>query len=605
MTARSPEPASPASESTRVRVLPAAVAARIAAGEVVERPASVVKELVENALDAGARRVTVELEDGGLGLIRVADDGCGMVEADAVLAFTRHATSKLQTIEDLDRLATLGFRGEALPSIAAVAAVELTTRVRDAVAAVYVRTADGRVAEVRAAGAPAGTTVTVRGLFAPVPARRKFLKSVATEVGHVADLMARQALARVDVHLRVLHQGREVAAYRPVATLEERVRQVFGAERARGGRPFAEERLGMRVEGFAFSPQASFASSRYLQTFVNGRAARDRGLQHAVVHGYGSLIPRGRWPGAVVCLTVPPADVDVNVHPAKHEVRFRVARVVHDTVAATIRSAVAPVARESAAVRENGVAEALERYVASAPSRGATLLGGAHAHPAAPFARVPGGFVPASTAPPVADTIRPAPVSAGRYADLRFVGQVFRGYLVCEGRDRLVLIDQHAAHERLAFDALSAQYRRGGVERQTLLLPLTVELGAGRSETLAAAAADLLGLGFEVEPFGDATVLVRSVPALLGSADPRLLIEDLAESLEEVDARHAASGVAEAILARVACHSVVRVGRTLQPAEVQALLADLDTHAHGGSCAHGRPVSVEFSRAQVERMFGR
>jgi DNA mismatch repair protein MutL len=361
----------------------------------------------------------------------------------------------------------------------------------------------------------------------------------------------------------------------------------------------------MRVEGFAFSPQASFASSRYLQTFVNGRAARDRGLQHAVVHGYGSLIPRGRWPGAVVCLTVPPADVDVNVHPAKHEVRFRVARVVHDTVAATIRSAVAPVARESAAVRENGVAEALERYVASAPPRGATLLGGAHVHPAAPSPRVPGGFVPASAATPLAGMIRPAPVSAGRYAELRFVGQVFRGYLVCEGRDRLVLIDQHAAHERLAFDALSAQYRAGGVERQTLLLPLTVELGAGRSEVLAAAAADLLGLGFEVEPFGDATVLVRSVPALLGSADPRLLIEDLAESLEEVDARHAASGVAEAILARVACHSVVRVGRTLQPAEVQALLADLDAHAHGGSCAHGRPVSVEFSRAQVERMFGR
>jgi DNA mismatch repair protein MutL len=308
----------------------------------------------------------------------------------------------------------------------------------------------------------------------------------------------------------------------------------------------------------------------------------------------------------VVCLTVPPADVDVNVHPAKHEVRFRVARVVHDTVAAAIRSAVAPIARETAAARENGVAEALERYVASAPPRGATLLGGPHVHPAAPpLPRAPSGFAPAGLGTAMAGGIRPAPVSAGRYADLRFVGQVFRGYLVCEGRDRLVLIDQHAAHERLAFDALSAQYRAGGVERQTLLLPLTVELGAGRSEALAAAAADLLALGFEVEPFGEATVLVRSVPALLGSADPRLLIEDLAESLEEVDARHAATGVAEAVLARVACHSVVRVGRSLQPAEVQALLADLDGHAHGGSCAHGRPVSVEFSRAQVERMFGR
>jgi len=592
--------AAPGAARPRVQVLAEAVAAEIAAGEVVERPASVVKELVENALDAGARRVTVELEDGGLSLIRVSDDGCGMVDEDALLAFTRHATSKLRTAEDLARVLTLGFRGEALPSIAAVAAVELTSRVRDALAGVSVRAAPGRPPEARAAGTPAGTIVAVRDLFASVPARRKFLKSVATELGHVADLIARHALAAVDVHFRLLQQGREVAVYPPVATLAERVRQVFGAERVRGGRAFADERLGMRVEGFAFSPQVSFASARYVHALVNGRAVRDRGLQHAIVHGYGSLIPRGRWPGAVVRLALPPADVDVNVHPAKHEVRFRVARVVHDTVAAAIRGAVATGGGGPAETRASAVAEALARYVASAPAPAASLLAGDA--PAA--ARAPGRREDGPR--PVAPAPRAAPAAAGGgLGGLRFVGQVFRGYIVCEGHDRLVLIDQHAAHERIALEHLRAERRRGAVERQSLLMPLPVELGAGRTEALAAAAGELAALGFEVEPFGEGTVLVRAVPALLGAADPRVVVEDVADALQEGGAARAAEEAAEAVLGRIACHSVVRVGRALQPAEVQALLADLDGLTHGSSCAHGRPVSVEFSRGQVERMFGR
>jgi DNA mismatch repair protein MutL len=591
----------------KVAVLADGVAAKIAAGEVVERPASVVKELLENALDAGARRVTIELEEGGLRLIRVTDDGCGMGEADAVLAFTRHATSKLRCVEDLDRIATLGFRGEALPSIAAVASVELTSRIPDHDAGVLVRTDDaGTVGEVRAAGAPAGTMVAVRDLFASVPARRKFLRAPATELGHIADLVAKQALARLDVHFRLVHQGRDVVVYPAVATLDARARQVFGAERVRGGRGFRDERLGMRIDGFAFSPQVSFASGRYLHALVNGRAVRDRGLQHGVVQGYGSLIPRGRWPGAVVRLEVPPADVDVNVHPAKHEVRFRVARVVHDTVAAAVRRAVATGDETAREAHRDAVADALGRYVAGRPAAEPRLplSGGAAAPRGAVGAFTAADPVAAAATVAAPTTARPA-TGDERLSELRFVGQVFRGYLVCEGRDRLVLVDQHAAHERVALERLLAEYHAGAVERQTLLMPATVELGSGRAEAVVEGAAALTALGFEIEPFGDGTVLVRAVPALLGDADPRLAVEDVADGLLELGSHAPAAEAAEAVLGRIACHSVVRVGQTLQPAEVAALLAALETITHGSSCAHGRPVSVEFSRGQVERMFGR
>ena len=284
----------PLVSTRRIHVLPDVLANQIAAGEVVERPASVVKELVENALDAGARRIVVELEDGGTKLIRVTDDGDGMSAEDAPLAFLRHATSKIRDQDDLWRIGTLGFRGEALPSIAAVATVELVTRARGSETGVTVRAEAGRVVDVHESGAASGTMVTVRDLFAPVPARRKFLKSVATELGHVVELLTRISLSVPELHLRLLHQGREVTVHLPVATLAERARQVFGAERARGGRSFTDERLGITIEGFAFSPHLSFASARYVYQYVNGRSIRDRALQHAVAEGIRELDPA--WP---------------------------------------------------------------------------------------------------------------------------------------------------------------------------------------------------------------------------------------------------------------------------------------------------------------------
>jgi DNA mismatch repair protein MutL len=580
-------------------VLSEVLANQIAAGEVVERPASVVKELIENALDAGARRIVVELEDGGTRLIRVTDDGEGMSADDAPIAFERHATSKIRAQEDLWRIGTLGFRGEALPSIAAVAAVELVTRTRDAATGTLVRTESGRVVAVHESGAATGTMVSVRDLFAPVPARRKFLKSVTTELGHVVDLVTRISLAAPAVHVRLLHQGREVLVHPPVATLAERARQVFGTERVRGGRSFSDERLGITVEGFAFSPHLSFASARYVHQYVNGRAVRDRALQHAVGEGYASLIPRGRWPGAVVMLRLQPADVDVNVHPAKHEVRFRLAHVIHDTVLGAIRHALKGVSGLGESERDD-VATALRTYALRGTSFGAPML--------ADTTSAPAGWSTASPAAPLVREAGPAAAPAwsrSTFASLRFVGQVLRGYLVCEGGERIVLIDQHAAHERVAFERLRAEHAGGAIERQALLLPRSVDLTPPQIEALQNAADQLAALGFEIEPFGEQAFLVRAVPALLGQDDPRLLLEDLADGLASVGSHLSAAEALDAVLGRIACHSVIRVGRTLAAPEVERLLADLDALTFGSNCPHGRPVSVEFSRGQIERMFGR
>jgi DNA mismatch repair protein MutL len=582
------------------------LANQIAAGEVVERPASVVKELVENALDAGARRIVVELEEGGTKRITVTDDGVGMLPDEAPLAFLRHATSKIREQADLWRIGTLGFRGEALPSIAAVAEVELTSRARGTDTGVRVRAEAGRVVDVHETGAAEGTMVTVRDLFAPVPARRKFLKSLQTELGHVVDLLTRIALGVPGVHVRLLHQGREIAVHPPVATLAERARQVFGADRVRGGRSFVDERLGITIEGFAFSPHLSFASARYVHQYVNGRPVRDRAVQHAVSEGYASLIPRGRWPGAIVKLTLPPTDVDVNVHPAKHEVRFRLAHVVHDTVLGALRRTLAGASglgEEAAAP----VATALRTYTLRSSPPTSSLFP-ARTSGGAPWSTAPAATEPAGhvhEAPPVPAATDVLVTDASGYTALRFVGQVFRGYLVCEGPDRVVLVDQHAAHERVAFERLRAQHRAGAIERQALLLPMTADLDPAQTEAVQARLDDLAALGFEIEPFGEQAFLVRAVPALLGHDDPRLLLEDLADGLAAVGSHLSAAEALETVLGRIACHSVIRVGRSLTAGEVAQLLTDLDALTYGSNCPHGRPVSVEFSRGQIERMFGR
>ena len=567
----------------KIAVLPTEVQGQIAAGEVVERPASVVKELVENALDAGARHVDVRLAGGGLDLIAVRDDGEGMSADDAVLAFARHATSKLARAEDLPEVTTLGFRGEALPSIAAVGRVRMVTRRAGEAGAVAVEADVAGARGAGAAGAPPGTTLEVRDLFADTPARRKFLRTAATEVGHVVDALTRLAVASPAVGFRLEHDGREILALPPVREPRQRLVQVLGRERAAELVPVEAASGGYAVHGFLAPPRTTVASARLVWTYVAigrpgaGRWIRDRLLLRAVLDGYESLLLRGRYPIAVLFLGVPPGEVDVNVHPAKLEVRFRRPAAVHQLVVPAIR------ARLTAALAP-----------APAPAQAWTV---AEAPPAY------GAHVAAPTAPVEQPGLWAA--AARGFASLRFIGQIFDGYLLCEGDGRVVLIDQHAAHERVVFERLRAEQRAGGVARDPLLVPETIELPAADAAALAEHADVLARAGLEGEPFGERTFLVRTVPRLVRGRDVGALVRALASDLAEDGATGAAERATDAALATIACHSVVRVGQRLDAAEVHALLSAMDGVEISAHCPHGRPVAAELGRAQLEALFRR
>jgi len=564
----------------KIAILPPAVQGQIAAGEVIERPASVVKELVENALDAGARHVDVRLAAGGLELIAVRDDGEGMAAEDALVAFARHATSKLARAEDLLAVTTLGFRGEALPSIAAVARVRLVTRRVVEAGGVAVEADAGGTRPAGAAGAPAGTSVEVRELFAATPARRKFLRGAATEVGHVVDVLTRLAVASPAVGVRLEHDGREVLAFPPVGDVRQRLVQVLGRERAAGLVSVEAAAGGYGLAGFLAPPRETLASARLVWTYVaiggaaSGRWVRDRLLLHAVLDGYASLVMRGRYPIAVLFLAVPPGEVDVNVHPAKLEVRFRTPAAVHQLMVPALRArlaaALAPLPGTPAAV----VREATPVYAAPPPRE------------------------------PPAQTPLWAPAPHG-FASLRFIGQIFDGYLLCEGEGRVVLIDQHAAHERVVFERLRAECRAGGVARDRLLVPETIALAAAESAVLVEHAGALAAAGLEGEPFGDGTFLLRTVPRLLRGRDVGALVRAVAAELVEEGASAAVERATDAALATVACHGVVRVGQRLGAAEAQALLAAMDGVEISAHCPHGRPVASELPRAQLEALFRR
>ncbi|HSP95863.1 MAG TPA: DNA mismatch repair endonuclease MutL [Candidatus Dormibacteraeota bacterium] len=589
-----------ASGGRRVRVLPAEIADQIAAGEVVERPASVVKELIENALDAGSRRIAVDLEQAGTALIAVVDDGEGMGADDAVTAFARHATSKLHSVDDLSAIATLGFRGEALASIAAVSRTTLITRRGGELAGTRVVMEHGRQLEAREVGTPVGTRVEVAELFGNVPARRKFLKAPATEVGHVSELVTRTALAWPQVGFTLRHGGRVLVELAAVADDAERIRQVFGRERATAMLPFAHRAGGALVHGWLSDSHLSLPSPRQLYTYVNRRYVRDKLVTHALLAGYSTLLMHGRYPAAAVFVEVPCAEVDVNVHPAKSEVRFRHGGAVHELLA-------------------RGVQARLRDQRSEAPR--STVGLGAVAPPQIPL-RMPPRAEGATAVPPplrLVDLPAPAPyrpsaplpaveadeAPAGFFAALRPLGQVFEGYLICEGREQLVLIDQHAAHERVTFERLRSAYASGLVPRQQLLVPAVVELGPREAALLGEQIDTLDAVGFEVEAYGGGAFAVRAVPALLADSDAVGLLRDVATDLVDVGRSRRLDQAAEAVLSRLACHSAVRVGQNMGPAQMRALLQAMDAVDFSGNCPHGRPAFLVLSRGDLERWFKR
>jgi DNA mismatch repair protein MutL len=590
----------------RVRPLPEALIDQIAAGEVVERPASVVKELVENSLDAGARELRIEVRGGGRDWIAVSDDGTGMDPADARLALQRHATSKIASADDLQRIASYGFRGEALPAIASVSRLRLRTRTRQSPSGWEIRVEAGRLVEEGEAAGPPGTRVEVADLFAAVPARRKFLKSVATEWGHLSDWLARSALARPDVHFEVRRDDRPAFAWPAVSDPLERVAAVIGEEEA-AALVAVDLALGpLRVAGFASRPDRHRPNLGAIHLFVNGRAVRDRVLQHALVDVYRDVLPRGRFPSAVLFLELPAEQVDVNVHPAKWEVRFADPQAVHRAVRAAVSRGLegrrwlgAP-----AAVREASAPEAVGEGGASWPARTAAGSGQGDWVFAAP-AR--GGDAAASAVDRAPES---GPRPALRFAEQRLLGQALATYLVLETGQGLLLVDQHAAHERVLYERLRLEWRERSVASQGLLVPVPVSLDPASGAALADALPGLGRLGFDVEPFGDSSFAVRGIPALLAGCDPADLLRELAAELAAGEARGLAGerpslAAADRLFAGLACHAARRKGELLPPPEQQALLAALDAIPWAPTCPHGRPVAVPVEIAELERRFAR
>lgn len=605
--------------ATRIAVMAPRLASQIAAGEVVERPASAVKELVENAIDAGATRCDVEIEGGGISRISVSDDGSGMGRADAILSLERHATSKLTAIEDLSRMTTYGFRGEALPSIASVSRLRIRTRTASEDSATQVDVEGGGRPAVSPAGAAVGTTVEVRDLFFNVAARRKFLRSAGTESGHVADVVETAALAAPGVTFTLTRDGRRVREWLRAGSREERVRSMLGDALS----ACAGQRGPLTVEAYLSRPEQARTGAGGLRLFVNDRAVRDRALLMTVAQAYGSVLERGRYPRGVVYLLLPPELVDVNVHPQKAEVRFADPRAVTDAVYQVLGGELARAFSLPAPSRSPWTRREPETTPrAPVPARDLPA-GTGHAGDMRGFAvRDPGPereseidttpSVVASSSEPaegapllVADASLPlAPSPSVRWASLVFLAQVRETYLVCEGAEGLYVIDQHAAAERVNFDRLRRQYRSRAVPAQALLFPLTLPVTPVEAEVVEERAADFSGLGIDVRVRGPEMISVHSIPRLLTRASPEQLVRDLLSEFLR-SGRRAFSDAVDLALATMACHGSIRAGDRISPSEASALLGALDSADFAGHCPHGRPVVSFMSFRELERKVGR
>ena len=584
-----------------IRVLSEEVASQIAAGEVVERPSSVVKELVENSIDAGAQDVRVETRAGGKQFIRVTDDGCGVAAAEVEVAFHRHSTSKLTTANDLNDITTLGFRGEALASIAAVSRMTFVTRAAEEQVGTLLRLEGGRVVARQESGRPSGTAVTVEDLFFNVPARRKFLRTERTERRHIDAWLTRYAMAYPRLRVTLVHDGKSTFQYPGNDRLRDVLVAVYGLEVAAAlleidpAAPVAMS--GTQVSGFVSPPSLHRANRGYITLFVNGRWVQDTRLTYAIIQAYHTLLPSGRYPLAVVMVSLPPSEVDVNVHPAKAEVRFQdsdaVFRAVQRAARHTLieRSPVPVATRRPTSwpsVSPSLSVQRRERLAGLTPKQSNAQL---------PFVEVgPGSSI--ETGP------RPAASTQGGIPPLRVVGQLGATYIVAEGPEGLYLLDQHAAHERVLFEQLLVERQQAAVASQTLLEPQTVELAPEAASLLEEHLDSLKNLGFQMEPFGGATVLVRAVPAIASQADPRQLLEDVAAALEAGDVP--LGDTLEDIVARQVCkRAAVKAGQVLGQAEMEALVRSLERCASPRTCPHGRPTMVHLSVEQLAREFGR
>jgi DNA mismatch repair protein MutL len=616
-----------------IRQLPEILINQIAAGEVVERPASVVKELVENALDAGATRVDIDLEEGGVRLIRIRDDGGGIAPEELPLAVSRHATSKIASLDDLESVATLGFRGEALPSIASVSRFTLSSRRATDAHGSSLQIEGGKLGDVMPRAHAPGTTVEVRELFYNVPARRKFLRAERTELGHIEEWLRSLALARPDVELRVSHNGKPSRRYKPGdlysdARLGETLGEDFAAQALRVDHSGA----GLRLHGWIAQPHYSRASTDQQYLYVNGRSVRDRSVAHAVKMAYGDVLFHGRQPAYVLFLELDPTRVDVNVHPAKHEVRFRDARLIHDFVYRTLKEALAEtragMTQAGAGVEGHaGVPAAAIAGGYVQPGGGYALGGGgggggmsaqwrpqqsplglqvadAPSAYAALYATPTGAGVSGALPPMPSEGGLPMTAADGGVPPLGYaVAQLHGIYILAENAEGLIVVDMHAAHERIGYERLKTAHDGMGLHAQPLLVPITLAVGERDADTAERETDTLVALGFEITRSGPGSLHVRSIPALLANAEPEGLLRDVLTDLREHGQSRRIASARDELLSTMACHGAVRANRRLTVPEMNALLRDMEITERSGQCNHGRPTWARFSLADIDRWF--
>ncbi len=622
-----------------IRPLPEILINQIAAGEVVERPASVVKELVENAIDAGASRVDIDLEEGGVRLIRIRDNGSGIAPEQLPLAVSRHATSKIADLDDLESVATLGFRGEALPSIASVSRFTLSSRRAHDEHGSALQIEGGKIGEVTPRAHAPGTTVEVRELFYNVPARRKFLRAERTELGHIEEWLRSLALARPDVELRVSHNGKASRRYKPGDLYSDaRLAETLGEDFANQAVRVDHSGAGLRLHGWIAQPHYSRASADQQYLYVNGRSVRDRSVAHAVKMAYGDVLYHGRQPAYVLFLELDPTRVDVNVHPAKHEVRFRDSRLVHDFVYRTLKDALADtragmsaqgIGAGSAHPADAGAASMVSSAGASgfglvrgaAPGAGSSGGGGGFSgwRPQQPLglqvADAPAAYAALYAAPAGAErgaALPPMPTENGlpvTSADAGVpplgyaIAQLHGIYILAENAEGLIVVDMHAAHERIGYERLKNAHDGIGLQSQPLLVPITLAVGEREADTAESEADTLAALGFEVTRAGPGSLHVRSIPALLAHAEPEGLLRDVLTDLREHGQSRRVASARDELLSTMACHGAVRANRRLTVPEMNALLRDMEITERSGQCNHGRPTWARFSLAEIDRWF--
>jgi DNA mismatch repair protein MutL len=619
---------------SQIKILPEILSNKIAAGEVVERPASVVKELVENALDAGSTRIIIEVEKGGRSLIRVADNGTGMRQDDALLALERYATSKIYKDQDLFNIHTLGFRGEALPSIAAVSKFTLVTRDKSSAAGTEIQVEGGKIRKVLEVGAPQGTMITVKSLFYNTPARRKFLKTTNTEMGHVADTVSNMALARPGVQFKLLHNSKPTKDWPAVSDPKDRVFDYFGHESSTHLHPIAYKSDDLTIGGWISSPRFTRRTSRGIHVYVNDRFVRDKMIQHALFEGYTQRLVKGQYPLAVLFITVAFDRVDVNVHPTKSQVRFAEHRKVHDTVQWIVAETLSRIDRPQWAegdrteyrqivktprISESEVQGSRRRL----PGYGGQAVFGDLRNALRPTSKFQdlqneaqgSGFKAERTSKD--QKLRTLNVEPGTrygqtalwqkrlFGDLRVLGQIHNTYILCESDNGLILIDQHAAHERVLYEELRRGSKGLAGAVQKLLVPETLELGYHEAGIVKTLIDDFYQLGLEVEPFGGNTFVVKSVPALLSGREITPLIMEIVEKLAAVGFSRGLGESFDACLQIMACHGAIRANQALSREQIRGLLNQLDQCDNPSHCVHGRPTWIQWTLGSLEKSFKR